>query len=276
MILKHFSLPTLKEVNLTGHGLGNGEDPGAPWFPSFHTANEDLRLLLPSASSCNVTTMVLADPSAPAHVARSFLQWPARLTSLTLKFLRNSACEEDYTVDNIQGILDDHHHTLQHIRLGRLAHGSTSLPDFSTFTSLESLQIHGDDFFGVSPCSAASRLEAPLLRYLGISFDTEDEHQTFEENFGRDKIGWLEDFLVHMTPGTNKLETVFVEFDPEVVLSDIDWRYENTWPWSYIDQAVGIFAAHNVAMTYSQPIIPRREWDQAVEQGKKRLLRESS
>ena len=277
MILKHFSLPTLKKVSLSHYGLGNGEEPGAPWYPSSDTAYEDLKLLLPSAAPCNVTTMVLANPIAPAHVARSFLQWPARLTSLTLKFLRNSACEEDYTVDNVQGILDDHHHTLQHIRLGRLAHGSTSLPDFSSFTSLVSLQIHGEDFFGVSPCSAASRLEAPLLRYLVISFDKEDEPYTYEENFGRDKPGWLEDFLVHMTPGTNRLETVFVEFEPEVGdLSIIDFSNEGTWPWSYIDQAVGIFAAHNIIMTYSQPTIPRRVWEQGVEQEKKKLRREPS
>ena len=140
MILTHFSLPTLKEVSLAHHGLGNGEEPGAPWHTSSDTAHEDLKLLLSSASPCNVTIMVLADPSAPARVTRSFLQWPARLTSLTMKCMSNPAYDSGYTVDNVQSILDDHHHTLQHISLSKLPYGSRNLPDFSSFTNLESLQ----------------------------------------------------------------------------------------------------------------------------------------
>ena len=273
MILKHFSLPTLKEVSLARYGLGNGEEPGAPWHTSTDTTHEDLKLLLSSASPCNATTMVLADPSAPAQVTRSFLQWPARLTSLTMKCMSNPAYDSGYTVDNVQPILDDHHHTLQHISLGMLAYGSRNLPDFSSFTSLESLQIHGSNLFRVSPCSAASKLKAPQLRSLGISFNTEDQHETFPDEFGPEKIGWLEDFFDHMTPGTNVLETVSIEFYPGVSLYDPDWANTDTWPWSYIDQAVGIFAAHNVAMSYTEPHISRKEWDQAVEQRNKNAIR---
>ena len=270
MILKHFSLPTLKELSLAYYGLGNGEKPGAQKYPSSDTAHEDLKLLISSAPPCNVTTMVLERPSAPAHVTRSFLQWPARLTSLTMRCIINSACDADYTVDNVQGILDDHHHTLQNIGLGILAHGIRSLPDFSSFMSLEWLQIHGYNLFGASSCSAASRLKAPQLCSLGISFNTEDQHQTSPQEFGPDKIGWLEGFFDHMTPGANKLKTVFVEFEPEARLSDAERTNNDTWSWSYIDQAVGIFAAHNVAMTYTQPHIPRKEWDQAVENRKQK------
>ena len=262
MILKHFNLPTLRKVSLNRYGLGNGEEPGAPWYPSSDTAHEDLKLLLSSVTPCNVTTMDFAEPSAPAHVTRSFLQWPARLTSLTMKFLIHSTCAADYTVDNVQPILDDHHHTLQHLSLGILPHGIRSLPDFSSFTSLESLQINEYNLFGVSPCSAASKLKAPQLRSLEISFNTEDQHMTSPDDFGPDKIGWLEGFLDHITPRANNLETVFVEFDPEVTFLDPE---RMTWPWSYIDQAVGIFAAHNVAMTYTEPEIPKKEWDEEIE-----------
>ncbi len=188
MILKHFSLPTLKEVSFARYGLGSGDEPGAPWYPSFDTAHEDLRLLLSSASPCNVTTMELVEPSAPAHVTKSFLQWPARLSSLTMKFIANSACGAEYTVDAVQGILDDHRHTLQCISLGILARGTECSPDFSSFTSLESLQIHEYNFFWNSPSRAARRLDAPRLRHLGISFDTEDQHDTSPTDFGPYKM----------------------------------------------------------------------------------------
>ena len=271
MILKHFNLPTLKEVSLDNFGLGNGEEPGAASYHSSDTAHNDLKLLLSSASSCNVTTMVLTFPKTPAHVTRSFLQWPARLTSLTMKALIHDFAR--YTVEDIQGILDDHHHTLQHIYLDMLPGGIRDLPDFSSLTSLESLQINWYNLFGVSPCSAASKLKAPQLRHLEISFSTEDHHMISPHAFGPDKIGWFERFFDHMTPGTNKLETVFVEFEPEVKFWSPDGTDDETWPWSYIDQTVGIFAAHNVAMTYSEPTITKREWDQATEQGREKVPR---
>ncbi len=43
---------------------------------------------------------------------------------------------------------------------------------------------------------------------------------------------------------------------------------DETWPWYYVDQTVGLFAAQNVAMTYSQPRYSRKEWSQMVEQKK--------
>lgn len=268
MILKHFSLPTLKKVSLNRYGLGSGDEPGAPWYPSSDAAHEDLSLLLPSTSPCNATTMELFTPSAPAHVTKSFLQWPARLTNLTMSFIMNSACGEEYTVDAVQEILDDHRHTLQHISLGILTRGIERLPDFSSFTSLESLQMHGYNMFEDSPCRAAARLDAPRLRHLRISFDTEDQHETPFTDFESDKLDWLEDFVGYITPTTNRLETVFVEFDPDVSVVDLNWMYYETWPWSYIDQAVGLFAGCNVAMTYTQPRYSRKEWDQAVERRK--------
>ena len=271
IILKHFSLPTLKELSLDYYGLGNGEEPGAPRYPSSDTAYEDLKLLLSSASPCNVTNMVLERPCAPAHVTRSFLRWAARLTSLTMGAMINSACEADYAVDDIQGILNDHHYTLQHICLDMLPGGIRDLPDFSSLTSLESLQINWYSLFGVSPCSAASKLKAPQLRHIEISFSTEEHDMISPRAFGPDKIGWFERFFDHMTPGTNKLETVFIEFEPEVNFWSPNRTNDETWPWSYIDQTVGIFAAHNVAMTYSEPTITKREWDQATEQGREKV-----
>lgn len=270
MILKHFNLPTLKEVSLDFIGLNNGEEPGAASYHSPDTAYEDLKLLLSSTSPCNVTTMVLARPDTPAHVTRSFLQWPARLTSLTMESLHNKFTHETvaYTVEDIQGILDDHHHTLQHLSLGFLD-GDTSLPDFSSLTSLDSLQIHGINLFNESPRRAASKW-APLLRYLGISLGTFENGDFNEESFAPDKICWFEDFFGHMTPGTNKLETVFVE---DQVYKEGDWVEDDYWPWAYLDLAVGILAAHNVAMTYTQPLISREEFYREVERRTLRAAR---
>ena len=264
MILKHFSLPTLKELSINDYGSGNGEEPGL--YPSSDNAHEDLSLLLSSASPCNVTTMELIEPSAPAHVTKSFLQRPARLESLTM-----SLFGAKYTVDAVQGILDDHCHTLQHISLHTLARGLECLPDFSSFTSLESLQIHGDNLFAESPCRAAARLDAPRLRHLRISFERQDQRETSCKAFASDKFGWLEDFVSHITPTTNRLETVFVKFSPLVSISNLNWMDYGIWPWSYIDQAVGLFADHNVAMTYTQSRYSRKEWDQAVEREKNKM-----
>lgn len=252
MILKHFSLPTLKEVSLTGYGLSNEDEPGV-----YDIVYEDL---LSSAALCNVTTMELIDPRAPVHVTMSFLQWPARLTSLTMR-----ACSAEYTVDAVQGILDHHRHTLQHISLPELIRGINCLPAFSSFKSLESLQIHGHNLFAESTYRAAGKLNAPRLRHLSISFDTEDQHQTHFSDFEEDKIDWLENFFGHITPTTNRLETVFVEFDPDASIADLDWLVYHTWPWFYIDQAVGLFAGHNITMTHTQPRYSKKEWDRAVE-----------
>ena len=265
MILKHFSLPTLKEVSLNRYGLCSGDEPGAPWYASSDTAPEDLGLLLASASPCNVTTMELDEPSAPAHVTKSFLQWPARLTSLTMTSMHSTRGAE-YTVDTVQGILDDHRHTLQHIRLGTLARGIECLPDFSSFTSLESLQIHWLNLFMESPRRAATKLDAPRLRHLRINFDTEDKPGISPDDFGSDRIDWLKGFVGHISLTTTRLETVFIAYEPDVLLADLQWIYYETWPWHYIDQAVGLFAGHNVTMTYTQPCYSRKEWDQAVEQ----------
>ena len=261
MILKHFSLPTLKEVSFNGSGLGNEDEPGADI--SFDATQQELDLLLSSASPCNVTTMELIEPSAPTHVTKSFLQWPARLTSLTMR-----SCSYWYTVDAVQEMLDDHRHTLQHISLPELAPGFNILPDFSSFTSLESLQIHGHNLFAEPSCAAAAQLAAPRLRHLRISFDTEDQHETSYTDFESDQVDWLKDFVSYITPTTHTLETVFVEFDPGVSISDLNWFDFATWPWSYIDQAVGLFAGHNVTMTFTQPRYSRKEWDLAAERAK--------
>ena len=258
LILKHFSLPTLKEMSLNGYGLGNEESVRARY--SFDNAHEQLRLLS-SASPCNVTTMELIEPSAPAHVTKSFLQWPARLKRLIMRRCGSA----EYPVNAVQGILDDHRHTLEHISISELIRGIDCMPDFSSFTSLESLQIHGHNLFAESPCRAATKLDAPRLRHLRISFDTEDQHEASYTDFESDQIDWLEDFVGHITPTNNNLETVFVEFDPDVSISDLDWFEYATWPWSYIDQAVGLFASHNITMTYTQPRYSKKEWDRAAE-----------
>lgn len=263
MILKHCNSTTLEEVSLTECELDEAGGPSATSsYYCSDTAHNDLKLLLSSATSCNVTTMVLSYPMTPAHVTRSFLQWPARLTSLTMNGIFDEVVS--YTVEDIQGILDDHHHTLQHFSLGLLK-GEESLPDFNSLTSLDSLQIHAINLFYESPCSAASKLAAPLLRYLEISFDTTTLDDPQKEFLGPDQITWLERFFGYMTPGTNKLETVLV--------SDTEWWDDNdddrdTWPWAYIDQAVGVFAAHNVAMTYTPPQKSWEEWYRAVQQRK--------
>ena len=261
MILKHFSLPTLKEVSVNNYGLGNEDEPGAD--NSLDATQQELDLLLSSASPCNVTTMELSEPIATTHVTKSFLQWPARLTSLTMR-----SCSYWYTIDAVQEMLDDHRHKLQHISLPELAPGFSDLPDFSSFTSLETLQIHGHNLFEEPSCAAAAQLSAPRLRHLKISFDTEDQHQTPYEDFEADRIDWLKDFVGYITPTTHSLETVFVEFEPEVSISDRNWFDIATWPWSYIEQAVGLFAGHNVTMTYTQPHYSRKEWDLAVERAK--------
>ena len=268
MILKHFSLPTLKEVSLARYELGSGDESRAPWYSSSDTAHEDLSLLDSSASPCNVTTVRLLVPNAPVHATRSFLQWPARLTSLTIKFLDHSACgRAEYTINAVQGILDDHRHTLRRINLGFLARGTEHLPDFSSFTSLESLQLHAYDLFWSSPSRAVGRLNAPRLRHLGISFDREDGHDTSPLDFGPYGMTWFEDFVGQITRMTNRFETVFVQFDPEVSLSDIEYM-DYIWPWYYVDQTVGLFAAQKVVMTYSQHRCSRKKWDQMVEQRK--------
>lgn len=261
MILKHFSLPTLKEVTFNRYGLGNEDEPGAD--TSFDATQQELDLLLSSASPCNVTTMELIEPSAPTHVTKSLLQWPARLTSLTMRM-----CSYWYTIDAVQEMLDDHRHTLQHISLPKLAPGFSDLPDFSSFTSLESLQIHGHNLFAEPSCAAAAQLAAPRLRHLRISFEVEDQHETPYTDFEADQIDWFKDFVGYITPTTHSLETVFVEFEPDVSISDLKRFDITTWPWSYIDQALDLFACHNVTMTYSQPTCSRKEWDLAVERTK--------
>ena len=258
LILKYFSLPTLKEISLNGYGLGDENWVRAR--SSSDNGHVDLRLLS-SASPCNVTTMELIQPCAPAHVTKSFLQWPACLKSLIMR----RCWSAEYSVNAVQGILDDHRYTLEHISISEIDGGIDYIPDFSSFTSLESLQIHGHNLFAEAPWRAATKLNAPKLRHLRISFDPEDQYEASYTDFESDQIDWLEDFVGYMKPTTNSLETVFVEFDPDVSMSDLDWFEYATWPWSYIDQAVGLFADHNITMTYTQPRYSKWEWDRAIE-----------
>lgn len=275
MILTHFDLPTLKELHLSRYGLSVDNGPKAPWRSVAGSTPPSLDHIF-SHHSCNgaVTALSLTDPSAPPDITKSLLQWPAHLTSLSIDFLAHSIYALMYTVGAMQQLLDTQCESLQHVVIGIIPGQPRNIPNFCHFQRLQTLQLSKYNLLTETPHEAAVKLSPPMLRQLAISFSPEDQHQESPHDFLNDQIRWLENFASHVTVNRTancRLDTVFVDFNPDTGRGISDEPEHMIWPWEYLEKAVQALSRYSVTMTYSTPEYTKQEWsDMLLERQRER------
>ncbi|CAD6582961.1 MAG: hypothetical protein ASARMPREDX12_001132 [Alectoria sarmentosa] len=276
MILGHFNQPTLKAVQLSRYGLGSGDTPRAPWFPvepSSQFETDKLSALARSHTSA-MTSLELDDPSASPHSTRTLLKWPSRLVRLSLSQLINSSHGREYTLDALEPILNIHRESLQYIMVRIIPEKPnedapwtrSGIPNFSKFRCLHELHLSAYNLLAEKPSEAAVKLAAPLLRHLAMSFHTEDQHSESWTDFAADQALWMADFASQKaTKETNtKLESVYVDFNPECDVWSVYEGQDMTWPWEHLQQAEQELSRCNITMKYSKPGCTKDEWDQII------------
>lgn len=273
MILTHFDIPTLKELELSRYGLNFNNGSEALWGPVALPTPLNLDHTFPNRSyNGTVTALTLTDPSAPPDITKSLLQWPAHLARLSIGFLTHSIYALSYTVGAMQQLLDTQRESLQHVVIGIIPGDRRGVPNFSHFQRLQSLQLNKFNLLSETPHDAAVKLSPPLLRHLAISFNPEDRHGEFHHDFANDQFRWLENFASHVTVNRTancRLDTVFVDFNPDIAMWISDEPEHMTWPWEYLEKAVQALSAYNVTMTYSAPQCTKQEWsDMLIERQK--------
>lgn len=276
MILGHFNQPTLRHIRLSRYGLGHGDTIRAPWLPiESYSRDEGKQLsLLARSHTSAMVSLELTDPSASPHSTKTLLKWPSTLVRLCLSQLTNSVYWSHYTLDMVGPILSIHRESLQHITVDIIPGGKnedntwtrSGIPDFSKFHCLRELRLSAYNILAEKPSKAAEKLAAPVLRHLGMSFCTEDQHRVSWKEFTKDQVLWMTDFASQKpTGGTNtRLESISVDFNPEYDPWSLCDNDDMTWPWEYVQQAEQQMSRCNMIMKYSKPGCTRDEWDQIV------------
>lgn len=274
MILRLFNQPRLRHLELSRYGLGSDDEPRRAWHPiNIYSQDVDKLSDLAHSHTSAMTSLELNCPNALPHCTKILLNWPSRLVRLSLSQLTNSAFGSHYTLDAVSAILDVHRESLHHITVGIIpgipnVDGSWSMsgiPDFSKFDCLHELHLSAYNILAEKPAEAATKLAAPLLRHLAMSFCTEDQHSESRTGFAEDQVLWMADFATQKSAAKTgkKLESIFLDFNPERE----EFLYRNiseTWPWEYLEQAKEELSRCNMVLSYSKPSCTKDEWDQAV------------
>lgn len=283
MILENFNQPTLKNVRLSRYGLGRGDEARGSWLPTEPSSQDDVDKLSCLASSHPSTMMSLElnRPSASPPCTKILLTWPSTLVSLSLSQLTSSAYGSHYTLDMVEPILSIHCESLQHIMVGIIPgkqkedHSWTrdGIPNFSKFQRLRELYLSAYNILAEKPSEAAVKLAAPLLRHLGMTFCTEDQHTESRKEFAEDQVLWMADFASQKPIGErkSKVESIFVDFNPDCDGSSLYGNDHMTWPWEYLQQAEREMSRCNMNMRYSKPGCTRDEWGQIVADHRKAI-----
>ena len=270
--LQQFSHPTLREVRLCCYSLAKSDATAVSYPPSQPPSQDELDELsvITRSRSSAITSMEVAIPATSPLCTMILLQWPSKLTRLSLTGLSCSFYASQYTHDKVQLILNIHRESLQHVTIGKIPDRrdedgnwiATGIPDFSKFQCLRELQIFSHNLLAEKPSKATAKLAAPVLRHLRIKFSWACPHTEFAET----QVLWMMEFASQGSIGepTMRLQTIFVDFRP--TCSSWVLRYEKAgpWPWEYVQQARKFFSQYNVAMTYSEPGCSKEEWDQMM------------
>jgi hypothetical protein len=176
-VLERLDLPSLKTLNLSQYGIGNGSALSAPWPTDVLARQEELERLLPHNRyhTGRVTSLTLSDPSTPLRVTEHLLRWPERLQNLSLTSLTHARYAREYSLTNIERLLGMHSKSLRFIEIGIIPGVNDGIPDFSGFLYLERLHLSSRQLLVETPSNALGKLAAPCLRHLAVSFGTEDQ-----------------------------------------------------------------------------------------------------
>lgn len=285
MVLGYFNQPKLRHLELSRYGLGSLDDPGAAWCP-LPILSQDVDKLsnldklsdLAHSHTSTMTSLELRDPSASPHCTKILLYWPSRLVRLCLSQLTNSMYGSHYTAEAVRAILDIHRESLHHITIGIIPGKRNEddpwtlggIPNFSKFDCLHELHLSAYNVLAEKPSEAATKLAAPLLRFLVMTFCTEDQHSASRTAFAEDQVRWMADFATQKSAAKmgDKLESMFVDFN----LEHENFLYRNeteTWPWEYLEQAKEEISRCNIVLNYSKPSCTKDEWDHQAVAGRR-------
>jgi hypothetical protein len=266
-VLGRFDLPSLKTLDLSRYGIGDGSDLSAPWPLDIPMSQQNLDQLLPHNRyhTGRAVSLALSDPSTPFRVTEHLVRWPARLQKLSITSLTHSRHGQEYSLTNIERLLGMHCQSLRFIEIGII----DGMPDFSGLPHLERLHLSRRQLLAETPSNALRKLAAPCLRHVAVSFCTEDQHSEGYREFATGQVRWFADFAALKTSEypTSRLETIFVHFNPDdspFWFSDFE---DVTWPWVYLDEAARVVAQHGLDLRYSEPGWSKRDWDEEVKAG---------
>ena len=102
-----------------------------------------------------------------------------------------------------------------------------------------------------------------------MTFSAEGWYAEPWKEFTEDQARWMAGFAsanIKNPSGETytKLESVFIDFNPECDSSSLYDDENRTWPWEYWQQAEQELARCNVIMKHSEPGCTRDGWDQII------------
>ena len=292
IFLDYFNIPSLRTLRLDRYGSAHNINPGAPWKSrsgTSNSSNSSTSLLAEQFAryigKSSVTSLDLHSPCAKISTTALLLRWPARLVNFRLTGLLHSGFAQWYTPLAVRRILLHHQESLENIYLDMLVcpdFNNWQVMDFSGFSQLSVLRMSSYNLFGEKPLVAARKLTGGTsLKDLHISFDTEDQHSESAEDFGPERMHWLEDFVTAMTAEgemmsndrpLHKLENIHIQFDPDDEPDFYDYESMSAqpgtnpaWPWEHVEQTAKALDHFGVKVSHS-PRISRRDWNRQIEE----------
>ena len=277
-LLKLFEMPMLAEVHFLNFGIDIGADrcgtissQSAKSTLSYNRDADDNTQTIRDTRYHNVTTLILAGPRMQPQALKPLIQQPAHLTSISIDSLGTSDYGSQYDLETVQGLLDIHRSSLQHISLGAISShdGQKNTIDLSKYPVLQTLQLSAQDFFCTLPSMAFAKLTPPSLRHIEVTYVGENEHDDRPSDVGIETVHWLEEFASHKASASSnkagastKLDSIFMDF----LCSGYYQREEDsTWPWDYLIQALKYLAPHGIKLRFSKPSCSRKRWNELVE-----------
>jgi hypothetical protein len=114
-----------------------------------------------------------------------------------------------------------------------------------------------------TPSIAFSKLAAPLLRSLSLSYCSEHEPIERFEDFQAEQVDWLREFASLRKASGSKLVELHINFSPDNRCRVEDDEVIPPWPWEYVEQAKHVVADYGMTLEYedsSWDIKSREEW----------------
>lgn len=267
-ISKIMDLAKLRSLELCRYGVGRDSSTHTEWPVGAEASAKMLSDILPKERyrTSNISKMTLSDPVCSPNVSLLLVSWPASLTDLVITSLCDSRYGAEYTPSAMRDILNIHAASLQRIELDTLCSVGHRIPDFSQFSSLESLRISSYNIFQDPPSIALSKLCSPSLRFLSINFWPGGRHAEDFREFAANRVQWLTEIAASKAseyPSCG-LEEIHIGFQPDMSYVEPEEMEDKTWPWQYLEQAKAALASHGLKLTWTKPRCTREAWEEVM------------
>lgn len=179
-------LPELRSLSIWDAIEKDTEDTDDSWWKDYELPH-DRRGVSPLQNLA-----VTSYESHPCAIL-PLVSWAKALKWLNLDFMAHSNYFlEDFSITQLQRILDVHHSTLQQVLL--TTYSGHSIPDFRHFLNLRYLRLSNYEVFDNDPEAAAYKLVAPRLASITVDFDLEDQQSFVCREFEEMHSTWLKTF----------------------------------------------------------------------------------